>query len=94
MYQKSGSKALKKLDNFRDDFIFDFKDTGKLLMLYNDNQMKFNLKDYQGNNEKVIDKYGCCFVPTTYELGKSIEYADLISSESSNRAIYNERGNI
>ena len=29
--------------------------------------------------KKVNDKYACCLVPTTYELGKSLEYAHLIS---------------
>ena len=50
----------------------------------------FDIEDYQGNIEHFSDKYGCCLVPTTYELGKSEEYAELISDESSKRAIYKE----
>ena len=51
---------------------------------------EFELEDYQGNKEILKNKYGCVLVPTTYELGKSEEYADLISDESSKRAIFKE----
>ena len=51
---------------------------------------EFNLEDYQGNICNISDKYGCSLIPTTYELGKSEEYAYLISDESSKRAIFEE----
>lgn len=51
---------------------------------------EFELEDYQGHKELLKNKYGCVIVPTTYVLGKSLEYATLISDESSERAIYNE----
>lgn len=50
----------------------------------------FELIDYQGNKEVLTNRFGCVLVPTTYVLGKSLEYATLISDESSERAIYNE----
>ena len=59
-------------------------------MIYNDEQDKFLLKDYQGNIEEQNVKFGCCFVPTTYVLGKAQEYADLLSDDYSKRAIYKE----
>jgi hypothetical protein len=34
--------------------------------------------------------HGCCVVPTTYILGKALEYADLISDNSSKRAKFKE----
>ena len=37
----------------------------------------------------VTDKTGVCFLPTTYELSKSDEYADLLN-DSNNRARYKE----
>ena len=46
--------------------------------------------DYKGKKQVVNDKYGCVLIPTTYELGKSEEYANLISDESSKRAIFKE----
>lgn len=87
---KRGAKALKKLEDFKDDFVFRFEDTGKNLLIYNDEMEEFELTDYQGNKEILKNKYGCVLVPTTYELGKSEEYADLISDESSKRAIFKE----
>lgn len=87
---KKGAKALKNLSEFRDNFIFNYEDTGKLLLSYNDEQCEFELIDYEGKKKKVNDKYACCLVPTTYELGKSLEYAHLISDESSKRSIYRE----
>lgn len=87
---KKGAKALKKLEDFRDDFIFKYEDTGKNLLIYNDEMESFELTDYQGNVEIVKNKYGCSLVPTTYKLGKSEEYAYLISDDSSKRAIYKE----
>lgn len=90
MYQKNGAKALKRLEDFRDNFIFKYEDTGKNLLIYNDEMESFELLDYQGNIEKVNNKYGCTLVPTTYELGKSEEYAYLITDDSSKRAIFKE----
>lgn len=87
---KIGSKALKNLDEFKDDFVFDFKYTNKNLLMYNDDMKNFNLKDYEGNKIEVKEKYGCALIPTTYVLGKSEEYASLLSDESSKRAIFKE----
>lgn len=90
MFQSNGAKALKNLKDFNDDFVFSHEDTNKNLMIYNDEMYDFELEDYQGNTEILTNKYGVVCVPTTYVLGKSLEYATLISDESSERAIYNE----
>lgn len=87
---KKGAKALKNLSQFKQDFVFDYKDTGKNLLIYNDEMIEFELIDFQGNRETVNNKYGCVLVPTTYNLGISLEYAELISDESSARAIFKE----
>ena len=89
-FQNLGSKALKDLKDFKDDFVFDYKDTGKQLIVYVDKQEPFELTDYKGQKYKVKDKSGVCFIPTTYVLGKALDYANLISDNSSKRAIYNE----
>lgn len=81
-----GAKCLKSLDEFRDDFIFDFKHTNKLTLYYNDNQEEVSITDYLGNTYTVKDKSGVCMIPTTYKLGKALEYADLINDLSSKRA--------
>lgn len=90
-FQKNGAKALKSLEEFRDDFVFDFKYTNKNILSYEDNMKPFKLVDYTGKEYKVFDKYGCVLVPTTYVLGKSEDYENLI--ESSNRAIFKEVNN-
>lgn len=87
---KRGSNALKSLNDFKDNFIFDFKYTNKNLIIYNDEMINFELTDYLGNKQKIVDKYGCVLIPTTYELGKSEEYCELISDHSAKRAIYKE----
>ena len=87
---KTGASALNRLEDFKDNFVFKHSDTGKNVLQYNDNQVSIDLIDYQGNILKVTDKSGCCILPTTYVLGKSLEYADLISDNSSARARYKE----
>lgn len=87
---KSGALGLKTLNDFRDNFIFEYKYTNKNLLMYCENQEKCCIIDYQGNEYIVEDKSGCCIVPTTYILGKALEYADLISDNSSKRAKYKE----
>lgn len=88
---KCGAVALKgDLNNFKDDLVFEFKDTGKNLLIYTEDQEPVEIKDYLGESLIVYDKSGCCILPTTYILGKSLEYEHLLSDESSRRAIYNE----
>jgi len=88
--KKKGAKSLKKLEDFKDDFVFEYKDTNKLLLQYNDEQTEFILTDYKGKKCKVTDKYGICFLPCQYTLNKSEEYINLLNEESSKRAIFRE----
>lgn len=85
---KGGAKCLKSLDEFRDDLIFDFEHTNKLTLAYNDNQKEVTFTDYLGNSYTVTDKSGICMLPTTYELGKSLEYTELVADNSTERAKY------
>lgn len=78
------------MKEFKDNFVFKHKDTGKNLLIYNDEMEEFEIRDYKNKKYKSKEKYGCCLVPTTYELGKSEEYAYLLSDDSSARAIYTE----
>ena len=87
---KSGALGLKSLNDFKDDFVFDFKYTNKNLLMYCENQEKNVIIDYEGNEYEVDDKSGCCLVPTTYVLGKALEYSDLLSDNSSKRARFKE----
>ena len=85
---KSGAKCLKTLNDFRDNLIFDFENTNKLTLAYNDNQVPATITDYLGNKYTVDDKSGICMLPTTYELGKALEYCELIADNSTKRAKY------
>ena len=87
---KSGAKALKKLDDFRDDFIFSYEDTNKNLVLYTEEQPPLEVVDYLGLKYLITDRSGCCILPNTYKLSKSLDYANLINDDSSKRAIYKE----
>ena len=87
---KDGAKALKSLDEFRDEFTFKFSDTNKNLILYTEEQSPVEVRDYLGLNYLVTDKSGCCILPNTYKLSKSLDYANLINDDSSSRARYKE----
>ena len=84
--KSGGAKCLKSLDEFRDDLVFDFANTNKLTLFYNDNQEDVTITDYLGNSYTVTDKSGICMIPTTYKLGKALDYIELITEQSSERA--------
>ena len=57
---KCGAAALKKIDDFRDDLLFDYSVTNKHMIMYNDEQKPVELIDYNGIKYKVT------FVPLLY----------------------------
>lgn len=87
---KRGASALKSLDEFRDDFIFKYEDTGKQLGLYIDEQSPVEVEDYLGLKYLITDRSGVCILPNTYELSKSYDYTNLLSDDSSKRAKFKE----
>lgn len=87
---KKGAGVLKKLEDFKDDLIFPFELTNKNILFYTENQPKFEVTDYLGFKYTINDKSGCCLLPTTYELSKSLDYATLLNDNSSKRARYKE----
>ena len=44
------------------------------------------ITDYLGNTYEVNDRSGICMIPTTYKLGKALDYTELISEQSTERA--------
>ena len=87
---KKGATSLRSLQDFKDGLIFKYKDTNKNLSTYNDEQIPAIMEDYQGNILEVHDRSGICLLPNTYTLGKSYDYATLISDFSAKRSIYKE----
>ena len=87
--KKTGAKCLKRIEDFRDNLVFDADITNKKIVMYNDRQMPVDLIDQNGVKYRVEDKSGCCLLPTTYKLGKALDYADLLIENSSKRAKFN-----
>ena len=87
---KSGAKALKRLEDFKDGLVFKYKDTNKSLLFYVDNQEEHIITDYLKEEYKVTDKSGCCILPNSYTLGKALDYCHLLTEDSSKRSIYKE----
>lgn len=56
MYLKVGALGLKNLDQFRDDFVFEFEYTHKNMLSYCENQPECNIIDYRGKSYTVTDK--------------------------------------
>ena len=88
--KKNGAKALKKIEDFKDNFEFKSSITGKQTLIYLDEQEESDIIDCEGNIYHNTDKTGCAMIPCSYILGKALDYADLISDESSKRAIFKE----
>ena len=87
---KKGVNCMNSLSDFKDNLIFDFAHTNKNLLFYCENQKEIIMTDCKGKKAKVSDISGCCLLPNTYNLNKSLDYAELINDKSSNRAIYIE----
>ena len=81
---------LNNLKEFKDDLIFEYEFTKDNLLFYCEEMDPQKLIDYQRNEYIVTEKSGCALFPNTYKLGKSEEYMLLVTSYSSNRAIYKE----
>lgn len=88
--KEKGAKALKKIEDFKDNFEFKSSITGKQTLIYLDEQEESDIIDCEGNIYHNTDRTGCAMIPCSYVLGKALDYADLISDESSKRAIFKE----
>lgn len=72
---KKGVKALNNnIDNFKNGFIFDYDNAGKLIHLYHDDQPLITFNDIDGNKFTSNLKYGVILYPTTYQIGLTLEY--------------------
>ena len=85
---KNGAKCLKRVEDFRDNLVFDYKITNKLQLAYNDFQKSIDIIDLMGVKYKVEDKSGVALLPCSYELNKSLDYANLLTDNSSKRSMF------
>lgn len=84
--KKKGDKCLKSIYDFKDDLVFQADITNKKTVIYNDIQFPIDIIDYNGVKYKVEDKSGACLLPAEYTLNKALEYANLLTDNSSERA--------
>lgn len=75
-----GVKALKKIEDFTEGLIFDYDNSGRLIMSYYNDNIKFDVIDEYGNKYTCTDKYGINAMPTTYELGLSETFDDYLTN--------------
>lgn len=88
---KKGVACLKgDLNAFRDDLVFDYRNTNKNTVLKCEEQNRVLLEDYTGIKYEVSDKSGYCMLPTTYLLKKADEYFNLLSNSIPLRQMYKE----
>lgn len=85
---KCGAKCLNRVEDFRDNLVFDYETTNKMFLAYNDEQLPIDLVDYNGIKYKVEDKTGVSLLPCTYKLGKAYDYAQLLTDDSTKRSIF------
>ena len=77
--KKTGVKALgNDINNFSNDFCFNYDEAGKLIHYYNDEQEIITFTDIDGNKYTNDLKYGIVLQPTTYKIGSTMEYEALL----------------
>lgn len=67
------------INNFKKGLIFDYEAAQKNVHYYNDDQETFTFTDIDNNTYTCYDKCGVVLMPTTYKLGITEEYEDLIN---------------
>lgn len=72
--KSAGKKKLKSVDEFKDQTMWDTKESEKLTAVYNDNQPDSVWIDRDGNIWHSSDRYGICLAPTTFDLSMSKEF--------------------
>lgn len=77
--KKYGVRALDgKLENFKNGLFIDYDNARKMIVNYNHDQGEIIFEDYQHKQHRYVDNFGICLQPTTYELGISEEYENLL----------------
>ena len=76
--RKKAVKQLKNIDEFKDDLVFDVEHAKKLLMTYVDDMTAITWNKGAYDEYKSNYKHGIVAQPTTYSMGITTEYMQLI----------------
>lgn len=72
----SKKAPLKSLDEFRPGKTWGYKESGRMVAFYNDNQQETEVTDCQGNVYTINQPYAICLQPTTYTLTIKPNFAE------------------
>lgn len=89
--KKTGVKALKDdINNFlNNDLVFTYEESQRLIHYYINDQPEFTFIDIDGNEYTSNLKYGVVLQPTTYTMGVTDSYIQLLKMYEVERAIKN-----
>lgn len=76
---KDGNQKLKRLEDFKKGFKWGYKDSGKLVHYYIDDQQPFTFTDCDGNDYTCTQKHVVVLQPTSYTLGLTDWYEYLLN---------------
>lgn len=72
--KSAGEEKIKSVAEFNDGLIWNTKESGKVIAMYNDEQKPTDWTDRCGNKYHSEDKFGICLQPTTFNLGMGDEF--------------------
>ena len=89
--KKTGIKRLhNKIETFlEENLTFSYKESGRLIHYYLDNQPEFTFTDIDGHTYTSNLSYGIVLQPTTYTMGVTDNYLELLKLYEKERAINN-----
>ena len=80
--KKSAVSAIEKMEDFKDGLTFDSKTSGRLISYYNENQTPVTWKKGEYDEYFSDFQYGICLMPSSYTLGVTQEYLELVLENS------------
>lgn len=76
---KTGHQKMLHIEEFKKGYVWGYKDSGKLVHFYNDDQEPFTFTDCDGNEYHCTQRHVVVLQPTSYTLGLTDWYEYLLS---------------
>lgn len=87
--KKAGQNKIKSVsDMLKNNLVWNTEESMKQTSYYNDNQPIIKWTDYLGNTYISEDRYGCCILPTTFDLSMAKQYSDFLDFINTNDPNY------